>query len=323
MKKNYVEDLLTAKELKEYQEKDWPENLPILHKALLKKLETEPDYEVWVPVYYTKFVLLTKDNKVIDYHFKYAFVSNKGRISFLNKLQNIYRISGDGNDYGIASLKLDADWISITVHRAVACNFVPIPDELKDIGMHYLQVNHIDGKKNNSDFTNLEWCTQQQNMDHAWKNKLIIKQIGLDHHRTMPVLGEVLIEGPYKGFKFIRSGAADIIELLGVKSAANVNECCRGKRNNAKGCKWTFATGEDVEKYSHIIIPDELRKLIRNAHGKKKAPIQATRIIDGFQFILRSRADAVLHGLDWSKVCSCANGKRAKHNGHTFKRIED
>ena len=37
----------------------------------------------------------------------------------------------------------------------------------------YEYINHIDGNKLNNNLDNLEWCTHLQNMQHAFKNRLI------------------------------------------------------------------------------------------------------------------------------------------------------
>lgn len=54
------------------------------------------------------------------------------------------------------------------VHRIVAENFLETPENFKE-----LYVNHIDGNKNNNHYTNLEWCTPTENMEHASRTGLI------------------------------------------------------------------------------------------------------------------------------------------------------
>lgn len=49
------------------------------------------------------------------------------------------------------------------VHRLVLEAFAPTENSLK------LQVNHIDGNKENNTLSNLEWCTQSENMAHSVK----------------------------------------------------------------------------------------------------------------------------------------------------------
>jgi hypothetical protein len=64
------------------------------------------------------------------------------------------------NSQGYMAARLSRPRETIRVHRAVAQTFIENPNALPF-------VNHIDCVKNNNNKSNLEWCTQWQNLRHS------------------------------------------------------------------------------------------------------------------------------------------------------------
>lgn len=52
------------------------------------------------------------------------------------------------------------------IHRLIAQEFIPNPENKPFI-------NHINGITNDNNIKNLEWCTHQENVDHAWRTGLM------------------------------------------------------------------------------------------------------------------------------------------------------
>lgn len=65
--------------------------------------------------------------------------------------------------------------ICFKIHRLVADAFIPNPNRKPF-------VNHKDGNKVNNHVSNLEWCTQSENVKHAYDTGLIEAKRGLEHH---------------------------------------------------------------------------------------------------------------------------------------------
>lgn len=71
----------------------------------------------------------------------------------------------DKNGYKRVSLWKDGKETTELVHRLVLISFLGINKEK-------IYVNHIDGNPSNNYLTNLEWCTSQENLIHAFKHRL-------------------------------------------------------------------------------------------------------------------------------------------------------
>lgn len=111
---------------------------------------------------------------------------------------------------------------SIMAHRAVALAWLPAgrPDQN--------QVNHIDGNKQNNRVENLEWCSHDENVEHAYKN-------GLHPHPRVAVIG-------------VCEAANETIWLRSIREANNIGlsrwkieRCLSGEDNTYNGYVWSVA----------------------------------------------------------------------------------
>ena len=172
--KNTVEDLLSAEDLIKYKEWLYPFNISILDKALKAKLKEDPDYEVWVPLIYFKCRQFVKKADSPLYLEPWAtYISNKGDIiSALDTSKGVLsKILIKGYYYTPITRNRKQD--NYLIHRALACCFVPLPDNFGGLHPLDLQVNHKDGIKTNLELDNLEWMTPLENTHHAIETGLI------------------------------------------------------------------------------------------------------------------------------------------------------
>lgn len=90
-----------------------------------------------------------------------------------------------------------------------------------------LQVNHIDGNKQNNNAVNLEYCTQSQNMVHAFA-------IGLEKPRGLYVID-------LDTLKVYQSATETARELFGVmRGGEMVARVCRGERSHYRNRHFAF-----------------------------------------------------------------------------------
>lgn len=84
---------------------------------------------------------------------------------------NIIKHKVERNGYiRVSLMKKQGGTTYISLHRALMMAFKPVQN------MEKLQVNHINGNKQDNNLNNLEWVTSKENIRHAWKTELASAQ---------------------------------------------------------------------------------------------------------------------------------------------------
>lgn len=108
------------------------------------------------------------------------------------------------------------------VHRLVAEAFIPNPDNLP-------LVNHKDENPSNNFYTNLEWCTNEYNLNYGTAQQR--KSYKLSKSVCQYTLDNELIK--------IWSSLTECKNKEGF-NIGHIYECCRGIRKTHKGFKWSY-----------------------------------------------------------------------------------
>lgn len=127
---------------------------------------------------------------------------------------------GDNDGYLCVVLCKDAKMYTKKIHRLVAETFIPNP-------MGKQEVNHKDGVKRNNRLTNLEWCTREENIQHAVRNGLQKRPYDAG--------------SPRKRIRIVETGElfdsiSDCARHIGDDpSHTHISSCINGRRKTHKG----------------------------------------------------------------------------------------
>lgn len=318
MSYRFIDDLFpTKEELDHYYSHPFPFNLPLVKERLDKKLEENPEYEVFLPLHYQRIERKLKKGSLTLVNPCYLFISNKGRLISNNIVKDFKEIplKEYSGRYPIAYVGISGKIYSISIHRAIACSFIPVKNELLADGLHPkdLEVNHLNGDKNDWGTHNLEWSTTQENIQHAVATGL--KKSGKDHKETKPVKGRV-IRGKYIGFEFVLFGGSNL-EQYGFDQAATSN-AANGKLKSHGNVQWVFATEDHIANLPHE-IPEDIAKDLKETCPIAKYKTIGVNIATGeiVEFIGKKQCKAL--GFNPEAIGNMIAGRSASHKGHTWR----
>ena len=149
-------------------------------------------------------------------------ISNLGRIK--NNHNRILKDRIDKYGYKVIGLYKEGKMKNLFIHRLVASAFISNLDNLP-------QVNHINENKLDNRVENLEWCSNQYNINYGTRTKKQIKS------QSIPILQFT------KDGEFIRKwdSATTIKNELGFDNSF-ISKCCRGERKLSYGFIWKKAS---------------------------------------------------------------------------------
>lgn len=158
--------------------------------------------------------------KEIENYEELYWVSNIGRVKSKRKI-----LKPTKGEYLKVGLSKNGIQTTKYIHRLVAETFISNPNNLK-------QINHKDENKYNNKVDNLEWCTQQYNMNYGCRNEKVSKNqskykiIQMDKNNNIIKIWDNIWELTHNtNFK-----------------KDNISCCCRGKYKTAYGYKWEYST---------------------------------------------------------------------------------
>jgi hypothetical protein len=121
--------------------------------------------------------------------------------------------STGNTDLKVAMVSDDGNSKEVLVHRIVAKTFIPNPENKP-------QVNHKNGIASDNRVDNLEWCTPQENMQHAAENYLFLGQ-----QRGVKVTKFIITEVEVGTFGSLRQ-AANELGLTDENANAYISAVC-------------------------------------------------------------------------------------------------
>lgn len=164
-----------------------------------------------------------------------------------------------------------------------------------------LQINHKDANKGNNRADNLEWVTNQGNMNHVSDNRLNPRSSWCCEIDKNGKIIEIYV-------------SQSVAERKTIASVCNIFLCCHGKRDSAKGHRFRFYN-ENTNEYVKTKFDDTTYKY--RSTTRKSIRCIETNVV----YLTQMDASRDLK-INQSEISNYLNGKR-KHpiDGLTFEYV--
>lgn len=158
-------------------------------------------------------------------------VSNFGRIKSLNYRktgkEHILKFGKNPKGYSRTTLFKNGETRYYLTHRLVAQAFIPNPDNLPEI-------NHKNEIKTDNRVENLEWCTNQYNINYGTRNKR--RSETLTNGACSKPVAQYTIDG-----EFIKEWPSmQEVERQTGYLHQNISKCCMGKYKTSHNYVWKY-----------------------------------------------------------------------------------
>lgn len=203
------------------------------------------------------------------------------------------------------------------VHRLVALCYVDNPDP-----NNLLVVGHKDNNKQNNNYTNLYWTTNQDNTQKAVDDGLNDQPMGVDNDNSYPLKVVDLNNNLISVYGSMRE-ACRLIENL---ELSYLGKMLRREGNDYKPRNKNYKYFK-ITKEEYNSCPDTIKglKLIEKEKlNKKVRRFKAVNTLTGEEFISDNQKQfAKEHGLEQSNISHCLLGNCEQYNGWIFEILEE
>lgn len=192
--------------------------------------------------YHEGYIFSYLDKTILPGEF-FRGVNTNGVITYVSTLGRIYRekynkLTYGNNTNGYMTCKINNAFYYVS--RLIGFAFVERPLHLINIPYEQLEINHIDGNKENNVFNNLEWVTPSENIRHAINNL---------HRDRMRIVTQYDLNGKFIANYRNSVEAAKAINQMNGDS--HIRKCCTKIVNIAYNYIWRYY-GDELETLPRI-----------------------------------------------------------------------